>query len=129
MIHTRPASWLPRVPHFIALTLLTMNPHPTGGSSLIFQDGKLKPGIYKIQNVLTETYVDIEISSRIVCSRPAQNLGEGRGLVRLFLWPVVRVSNDPKWEIKPFGAGYSVQRVSASIWTDMIFPLCTECKA
>ena len=53
----------------------------------IFQDGKLKPGIYKIQNVFTETYADIEMHSKNVCARPAQNLEEGNGLVRPFQPP------------------------------------------
>ena len=51
-------------------------------SSSILQDGKLKPGIYKIWNVCTETYVDIETQSRNVCCRPARDLEEGNGLVR-----------------------------------------------
>jgi hypothetical protein len=54
----------------------------TGGSSSIFENGKLKPGIYKIQNVYTESYLDIKIHSMEVCCRPEKTLGEGRGLVR-----------------------------------------------
>ncbi|KAF9648157.1 hypothetical protein BDM02DRAFT_2342502 [Thelephora ganbajun] len=54
--------------------------HSTSDSSSIFKDGKLKPGIYKIQNVYTETYLDIEVHSREMCCRPAKDLGEGRGL-------------------------------------------------
>ena len=100
--------------------------HPPRDPTSILQDGKLKPGIYKIRNVFTETYADIEVHSRGMCCRPAQNLEEGRGLVRLFLQSVVRVSNDPKWEIKPLGAGYSVQRVSVSMWADAISPSCAE---
>lgn len=65
------------------LALPTMTSHPTGNSSSIFRDGKLKPGIYKIKNVFTQTFVDIEEHSRKVCSRPPQNLEEGNGLVRL----------------------------------------------
>jgi hypothetical protein len=84
----------------------------TGDSPSIFKDGKLKPGIYKIQNLYTQTYIDIHEHSRQVCCRPATTLGEGKGLVRLFLQSVVDVSDDRKWEIKPLGAGYSVQRVS-----------------
>ena len=49
----------------------------------IFEDGKLKPGIYKIQNVVAETYLDIDNNAVQVCCRPAQDLQEGRGLVRL----------------------------------------------
>ena len=51
-------------------------------TSSIFKDGKLKPGIYKIQNVQTGNYVDIEDITREVCCRPSKDLEEGRGLVR-----------------------------------------------
>jgi hypothetical protein len=54
-------------------------------SPSIFQDGKLKPGIYKIRSVLTQTYVDIEEHSRKIVSRPAENLEEGNGLVRPYI--------------------------------------------
>ncbi|KAF9642076.1 hypothetical protein BDM02DRAFT_2708108 [Thelephora ganbajun] len=64
-------------------------------NSPIFKDGKPKPGIYEIQNIYTETYLDIEVHSRGVHCRPAKDLREGRGL----------------WEIKSFGAGYTVQFV------------------
>lgn len=54
----------------------------TNSSPSIFENGKLKPGTYKIQNIYTETYLDIEVHSREVCCRPEGDLGEGRGLVR-----------------------------------------------
>jgi len=60
-----------------------------------FEKGNLGPGIYKIQNIYTETFLDIEIHSREVCCRPKRDLGEGRGL----------------WEIKRLGDGYTIQRV------------------
>ena len=44
----------------------------------------MKPGIYKIKSILTQTYVDIEVHSRILCGRPDENLGAGSGLVRVF---------------------------------------------
>ena len=53
-------------------------------SSSIFRDGKLKPGIYKIQNLYAQTYVDIHEHSRDACCRLTASLGEGRGLVRPF---------------------------------------------
>ena len=62
-----------------------MTQNTTGATSSIFEDGKLKPGIYKIQNIETENYLDIEVHTRKVCCRPARDLGEGRGLVRKFL--------------------------------------------
>jgi len=61
-----------------------MTLHSTTDSSSILQDGKLKPGIYKIQNIQSETYLDIEVPLREVCCRPAKDLGEGRGFVRRY---------------------------------------------
>ena len=55
-----------------------------GGTFPIFEDGRLKPGSYKIQNLYTQTYMDIHEHSRELCCRSATALGEGRGLVRLF---------------------------------------------
>jgi len=78
----------------------------------IFQGGKLKPGIYKIQNLHSETYLDVLQHSKEVCCRPEQDLRNNKGLVRPFLPFVVRVSYAQKWEIKPFVAGYTIQRVS-----------------
>ena len=51
-------------------------------TTTIFENGNLKPGIYKIQNIYTETFLDIEVHSREMCCRPKRDLGEGRGLVR-----------------------------------------------
>ncbi|KAF9780972.1 hypothetical protein BJ322DRAFT_289453 [Thelephora terrestris] len=72
-------------------SLVIMTSNSTSDSFSIFQGGNLKPGIYKIQNLHTQTFLDIQDSSRSVCCRPATHIGEGRGL--------------------PLGAGYSVQRV------------------
>jgi len=91
---------------------MTLN--STNESSPILQDGKLRPGIYKIWNVYTETYADIEVHSRSVCCCPTQNLEEGNGLVRSFHRFTVHASDNHKWEIKSLGAGYSVRRVSES---------------
>ena len=55
--------------------------------SSIFEDGKLKPGIYKIQNLYSQTYLDIHEHSKATCGRPAENLEEGRGLVRQLCGP------------------------------------------
>ena len=62
---------------------MTMN-STTNDSISIFKDGKLKPGIYKIQNLHSQTYLDVEERSREICCRPATVLEEGRGFVRLF---------------------------------------------
>ena len=77
----------PQVPHVLHVVILvltmTMN-SKTSDSLSIFEDGKLKPGIYKIQNLYGQTYVDIHEHSREVCCRPATAFIEGRGLVRPF---------------------------------------------
>ena len=52
--------------------------------SSIFENGKLKPGIYKIQNISSDTYLDIDVPSREVCCRPKKDLEEGRGFVRVY---------------------------------------------
>ena len=68
-----------------AVTRTTPPCHPTMAPPSIFENGKLKPGIYKIQSISTETYLDIDVPSREVCGRPKKDLGEGRGLVRLHI--------------------------------------------
>ena len=55
----------------------------TGSSASIFQDGKLKPGIYKIQNIVSNTYVDTKDHLRELCGRPSSLLESGGGQVRL----------------------------------------------
>jgi len=72
-----------------------MTANSTSDSSSIFKNGKLKPGIYKIQNLFSETYLDIHQHSNKLCCRPARDLEDGKGL----------------WEIKGFGTGYTVRRV------------------
>ena len=89
-----PALSLSRVPHVVALALPTMTLTSTSDSASIFKDGKLKPGIYKIQNIQTDTYLDVEVPSRDVCCRPASDLGEGRGLVRLYPPSAVHISDN-----------------------------------
>ena len=59
----------------------TMTLTSANESDSVFRDGKLKPGIYKIQNIVSQTYVDIREQTRELCGRPAAALG-GRGLVR-----------------------------------------------
>ena len=58
---------------------------------MIFENGRLKAGTYKIQNLYTGGYVDIHEHSREMCCRPAQELQEGRGTVRRYPLPVVCV--------------------------------------
>jgi len=84
-----------RVPHVVQFALPSMTTNVTSNYASIFQNGRLKPGIYKIQNIYTDTYLDIEVHSMTMCCHPARDLGEGRGL----------------WEIKHLGVGCTVQRV------------------
>lgn len=79
--HVKSAPRLSRVSHVVVLALSTMTLQSTDDSPSVFENGNLKPGIYKIQNIFTETYVDIEVYSTGVCCHPANCLGEGRGLV------------------------------------------------
>ena len=65
------------LPHVVLVLTMAFN-NPTS----IFKDGKLKPGIYKIRNLFNEGYVDIYEHSREMRWRSAQELEEGRGLVR-----------------------------------------------
>jgi len=92
----------------------------SNSSSSILKDGKLKPGIYKIQNLYTRTYMDIHDHLREVCCRPATALEDGMGLVRPLRLPTVHVSDYWKWEVKTLGAGYSIQKVRSLISFDKI---------
>jgi len=65
----------------IAALVSTMTSNSTGNSHSIFKY-ELKSGIYKIQNLLSQTYMDIHEHTREVCCRPATALAEGKGLVR-----------------------------------------------
>ena len=77
--------------HLVVLAL-TMTFTSTSNSSSAFQDGKLKPGIYKIQNLFHDAYLDIhEHPAREMHLRPAQDLREGRGLVRRYRLLVTRI--------------------------------------
>jgi hypothetical protein len=58
----------------------TMAQTSTDDSVSVFRDGKLKPGIYKIQNIVGQTYLDIREHTKELCCRPVTVL-EGKGLV------------------------------------------------
>jgi hypothetical protein len=79
----------------------------------IFENGMVKPGVYKIQNLYAETYLDIHEHSRELCCRPVSDLDSGKGLVCPCELSTVHIANDEKWKIKRFGSGYVVQRVRA----------------
>ena len=82
--------WRVHVPTY--KLVLTMSSTSTSNPSSIFEDGKLKPGIYKIQNLHTDAYVDIhEHLAREMHLHPAQDLREGKGLVRRYHLTVTRI--------------------------------------
>jgi len=66
----------------------------TSTSSSILQNGRVKPGIYKIRNIVSGTYVDIKDHVRELCGRHFNTLESSRG----------------QWEILPFGQGYTIQK-------------------
>ena len=75
----------------------------TDDSASIFKDGKLKPGIYKIQNIVGQTYVEMCEPARELCCRPAAVL-EGKGLVGSHPLPtltavvmITSVGDSPFW--------------------------------
>lgn len=47
-------------------------------SSSILKDGKLRPGVYKIQNIVGKTYLDTKDDLRELCCRPFTALENGR---------------------------------------------------
>ena len=78
----------------------------------IFKDGKLKPGIYKIQNIVGQTYLEVRDHSKQLCCRSATALKDGNGLVSSRLsWSGYHVVNYLQWEIRHSGPGYTIRRV------------------
>ena len=47
----------------------------------IFVDGKLKPGAYKVQNLYSQTYLEVLESSKTLCCRPATVLTDQDAVV------------------------------------------------
>ena len=42
----------------------------------LLRDGKLKPGVYKIQNVASQNFVDVQDNQKDLCCRPINALGD-----------------------------------------------------
>ena len=59
----------------------TMTTNPMSNSVSILNDGRIKPGIYKIQNVVGQTYLEIREDSKELCCKPAAASEDGKGLV------------------------------------------------
>ena len=79
-------------------------------TATVLQDGKIKPGIYKIQNIVSKTYVDIKDDLRELCGRPSSALERSRGHVSLYIW-APGIPNNQQWEILPLGPGYTIRKV------------------
>lgn len=47
----------------------------------IFADGKLKPGTYKVQNLASDTYLEVLEPSKELCCRPGTVLAPKDALV------------------------------------------------
>lgn len=93
----------------------TMTLSSTSSSSSIFRDGKLIPGVYKIQNLYAETYLDVHLHSMELCCRPARDLEGKRGFVRPCLHLRFAHLITGKWRIARLGDGYAMWRVSVSM--------------
>ena len=79
-----PGKRRPRLPRFFSSRSITVTSTPTSDSMPVFEDGKLRPGIYKIMSIIGQTYVDIREHNRELCGRPTTVL-EGKGLVGSYL--------------------------------------------
>jgi len=71
---------------------MVYNSRKSGNS--VFQDGRLKPGTYKIRNIVSKTFVDIKDDLRELCGRPSTVLEQGRD----------------HWDIQPLGPGYTIRK-------------------
>ena len=60
-------------------------------NSSIFNNGRLRQGTYKIQNLHARTYADIRESTREMFCYPAKDLEEGSGIVRSYSSLAVQV--------------------------------------
>jgi len=61
--------------------LATVHLSPPNDPMSIFVDGKLKPGRYKVQNLASQTYLEILEHSKELCCRPATVLAPKDALV------------------------------------------------
>ena len=92
-----------------------MNPTSKDEPDSVFRDGRIKPGIYKILNVVGQTYVDIQEHSRELCGRPTTAL-EGKGLVRsrshsahIVVTPIISSGKSSLPALDIPSVGYSVE--------------------
>jgi hypothetical protein len=67
----------------VTLVLAAMNVSPPDDPMSIFVDGRLKSGVYKIQNLYHQMYLEILEHSKELCCRPATALSPQDALVHL----------------------------------------------
>ena len=111
---THPASFPP-----------TMHLTPTDDPMSIFVGGKLKPGRYKVQNLASQTYLEVLEPSKELCCRPASVLSPEDALVITARTPDRR--KNPKslmlrglqWDFQPSGSGYKIKKVRPSDYVHM----------
>jgi hypothetical protein len=67
----------------VTLVFAAMNVSPPDDPMSIFADGKLRSGVYRIQNLYCQTYLEILEHSKELCCRPATALSPQDALVNL----------------------------------------------
>ena len=89
-----------------------MSTSPADDPMSIFVDGNLIPGKYKIQNLRSQTYLEIQEHSRELCCRPDTVLTPNDAVVILTYYrPSNRVPDVSQWEFQASGSGYSIKKV------------------
>jgi len=95
-------------------TAVMLVPTPDDPMS-IFKDGSLKPGVYKVQNLGCQTYLEVQEHSRGLCCRPATVLSPEDALVisshHALVLECLIFLNASQWEFQPLGSGYKIKKV------------------
>lgn len=95
-----------------------MPPSPKDDPMSIFVDGRLKPGRYKVQNLASQTYLEILEHSKELCCRPATVLSSKDALVisNILHGPrMINVADDLQWDFQASDSGYRIKKVSVTI--------------
>ena len=87
----------------VSESVSTRTPLPARMSSSILTDGKLKPGIYRIQNLAGQTFVEMQEGPRQLCCRPEAVLSSRDGLVRSIRPLITQVSVSNVCTVRLFG--------------------------
>lgn len=87
---------------------------PNDDPMSIFVDGKLKPGTYKVQNLASDTYLEVLEPSKELCCRPATVLAPNDALViqnTLLTLGRTKLLILSQWEFQTSGSGYKIKKV------------------